>query len=65
MLKARFLEAPYYGTVYKMLTHPAYGGAYVYGRENNDGVYRWPPRHSHRKKPVPMAFPDSIITEGY
>jgi DNA invertase Pin-like site-specific DNA recombinase len=45
-------KRPYYGTVYKMLTHPAYGGAYVYGRREQTMEYtNGQPRHSHRKKP--------------
>ena len=45
-------KRPYYGTVYKMLTHPAYGGAYVYGRREKTMEYTdGQPRHSHRKKP--------------
>src|SRR2546428_2613831 len=32
-------KRPYYGTVYKMLTHPAYGGAYVYGRRETKMDY--------------------------
>ena len=45
-------KRPYYGTVYKMLTHPAYGGAYVYGRRETTMDYtNGQPRHSHRKKP--------------
>src|SRR5215831_12333928 len=45
-------KRPYYGTVYKMLTHPAYGGAYVYGRREKTMEYtNGQPRHSHRNKP--------------
>ncbi len=45
-------KRPYYGTVYKMLTHPAYGGAYVYGRREKLMDYtNGQPRQSHRKKP--------------
>jgi DNA invertase Pin-like site-specific DNA recombinase len=54
-------KRPYYGTVYKMLTHPAYGGAYVYGRRETTMDYTNGPAtpQSSEKAAVPMAFLDS------
>jgi DNA invertase Pin-like site-specific DNA recombinase len=43
---------PKYGTVYRLLTHPAYGGAYAYGK--TEGVWHYEgehPRQGRRRKP--------------
>jgi hypothetical protein len=60
-------KRPYYGTVYAILTHPAYGGAYVYGRKENTMDYNnGQPRQSRRNKPRPQwlsLIPNSH--EGY
>jgi len=58
---------PKYGTLYRLLTHPAYGGAYAYGK--TEGVWHYEgehPRQRRRRKPqqqwltlIPVAH------EGY
>jgi hypothetical protein len=43
---------PKYGTLYRLLTHPAYGGAYAYGK--TEGVWHYEgehPRQGRRRKP--------------
>ena len=43
---------PKYGTVYRLLTHPAYSGAYAYGK--TEGVWHYEgehPRQGRRRKP--------------
>jgi DNA invertase Pin-like site-specific DNA recombinase len=45
-------KRPRYGTVYQMLTHPAYGGAYAYGK--TESVWHYAddrPRRGIRRKP--------------
>ena len=66
-------KRPRYGSVYKILTHPAYGGAYVYGRTeaiwHYDGEY---PRRGIRRKPreqwltlIPNAHEGYISWDQY
>ena len=44
-------KSPYYGTLYRMLTHPAYGGAYVYGTTEPTSHYEnGVPRRGCRRK---------------
>ncbi len=43
---------PAYGTVYRILTHPAYGGAYAYGKTEHTMRYdHGQPRRVSRRKP--------------
>ncbi len=43
---------PGYGTIYRMLTHPAYGGAYAYGKTEHSMRYdHGQPRRVSRRKP--------------
>ncbi len=45
-------KRPYYGMLYSMLTNPAYGGAYAYGKTERITVYEGnEPRQSARRKP--------------
>ena len=45
----RWVE-PSYHAVHSVLTHPAYAGAYVYGRRHHDGRLRLPGKpHSGRR----------------
>ncbi len=60
-------KRPYYGTLYRMLTHPAYGGAYVYGRTEPTIRYtNGTSRRGSRRKPSEewlALIPDAH--EGY
>ncbi len=43
---------PSYGSVYRILTHPAYGGAYAYGKSEHTTEYaQGQPRRVSRRKP--------------
>jgi DNA invertase Pin-like site-specific DNA recombinase len=43
---------PSYGMVYRILTHPAYGGAYAYGKTEHTSRYEnGKPRRSSRRRP--------------
>ncbi len=45
-------QRPSYGTIYRMLTNPAYGGAYAYGKSEQATHYvDGGPRLGHRRKP--------------
>lgn len=45
-------KRPTYGAVYRMLTNPAYGGAYAYGKSEAITHYeKGEPRQAHRRKP--------------
>ena len=45
-------KRPTYGAVYRMLTNPAYGGAYAYGKSEATTHYETgEPRQAHRRKP--------------
>lgn len=45
-------RTPTYGMVYRILTHPAYGGAYSYGKtEQAAGYENGQPRRTRRRKP--------------
>ena len=45
-------KRPIYGTVYQLLTHPAYGGAYAYGKSERTARYEAGVEHrSDRRKP--------------
>ena len=45
-------KRPYYGLLYRLLTHPAYGGAYAYGKSEQSTRYNdGQPRLSSRRKP--------------
>jgi DNA invertase Pin-like site-specific DNA recombinase len=45
-------KRPSYGTIYRMLTNPAYGGAYAYGKSEQATHYTTgEPRLRHRRKP--------------
>jgi DNA invertase Pin-like site-specific DNA recombinase len=45
-------KRPSYGTIYRMLTNPAYGGAYAYGKSEQSTHYTaGEPRLGHRRKP--------------
>ena len=45
-------KRPIYATVYRLLTTPAYGGAYAYGRSKSTTQYEGgQPRHGSRRKP--------------
>jgi len=45
-------KRPSYGTIYRMLTNPAYGGAYAYGKSEQATHYaEGEPRIGHRRKP--------------
>jgi DNA invertase Pin-like site-specific DNA recombinase len=50
-------KRPSYGTVYQMLTHPAYGGAYAYGKTERTLHYgSGEPRRSTRRKPPEQSL---------
>src|ERR1019366_3667742 len=45
-------KRPSYGTIYRMLTNPAYGGAYAYGKSEQATHYAdGEPRLGHRRRP--------------
>jgi DNA invertase Pin-like site-specific DNA recombinase len=45
-------KRPSYAMIYRLLTHPAYGGAYAYGRTTSEPHYEGPmPRRGIRRKP--------------
>jgi DNA invertase Pin-like site-specific DNA recombinase len=45
-------KRPSYATVYRLLTNPAYGGAYAYGKgEQTTHYHNGEPRQGHRRKP--------------
>ena len=45
-------KRPSYGTIYRMLTNPTYGGAYAYGKSEHRVEYtEGQPRKGHRRKP--------------
>jgi DNA invertase Pin-like site-specific DNA recombinase len=45
-------KRPSYATIYRMLTNPAYGGAYAYGKSEHRVEYvEGQPRKGHRRKP--------------
>ncbi len=58
---------PSYGNVYRILTHPAYGGAYAYGKSEHTTEYvQGQPRRVSRRKPREQwlaLIPDAH--EGY
>lgn len=60
-------KRPRYSSIYRVLTHPAYGGAYVYGRSERTTVYEdGMARQTHRRKSRDQWF--SLIPnthEGY
>jgi DNA invertase Pin-like site-specific DNA recombinase len=60
-------KRPSYASIYRVLTNPAYGGAYAYGKSEHTTVYEdGVERQSHRRKPRERWF--SLIPnahEGY
>jgi DNA invertase Pin-like site-specific DNA recombinase len=60
-------KRPAYSTLYRLLTHPAYGGAYAYGRSESTSRYEGGmPRKARRHRPKGQALvliPDAH--EGY
>jgi DNA invertase Pin-like site-specific DNA recombinase len=53
-------KRPSYGTIYRILTNPAYGGAYAYGKSEHSVEYAdGEPRKAHRRKPRAVARIDS------
>jgi len=47
-----YWKRPVYGTIYRLLTHPAYGGAYAYGRSESAPFYEdGRERRRARRKP--------------
>ena len=60
-------KRPKYASIYRVLTNPAYGGAYAYGKSEHRTVYEdGVERQSHRRKPREQWF--SLIPnvhEGY
>jgi Resolvase, N terminal domain/Recombinase len=46
-------KRPSYASIYRLLTNPAYGGAYAYGKSEHASVYEGGrERHSARRKPA-------------
>jgi len=66
-------KRPTYATIYRILTHPAYGGAYAYGKTESTTRYdQGTPRKGTRRKPreqwlalIPNAHEGYIDWEGF
>jgi DNA invertase Pin-like site-specific DNA recombinase len=66
-------KRPSYATIYRMLTNPAYGGAYAYGKSEHRIEYiEGQPRKGHRRKPreqwlslIPLAHDGYVSWEQF